>query len=742
MTRLVFTLLLLLSLVADTFAQERKRPGPANTRNALPQDHPYQRTLRDFLATLTEKDFTHGVTEELSIKPTGDDLDYNYRQHVFTLMPQPLVGTKRGIPAVNAPAKLFLLASIEQPQAVMVPPVWPETLMSFVQWKYPGNPYFNNRALKLRSFVTASVMMLMLDDQIDNRPELGGSRADWLSYQLVVLGGPYPGFKDLLPGEVQRAYETLLRKMGQRILDWGPKGEEPNLDIITTLGLWYASKALNDPVFGKQVETYSRGFFTDPRHFHPAGYFIDQRGIDMGYQGTTNYFAGGVALASGWPFARDAVEKCYRLRAHLCLPEPDGTFVGPSHFNSRTSSDAWKDQWEWGGARDAAAALVTNEALYLVKMPTLDELRAAPGKRAQGFSGQLRENPVDGKGGFLKNDDLTGYPWKWRLWHSFNFPASVNFGYEFYPAGAYPRRAQLEKEGSPWLKSPFARQENFLRDFEKAFTVGKYPGYAAIVHSGPVGSPGGENGLFKFSGPLGFGGGQLSAFWTPATGCVLLGRRGGNSWDKTFDLLDEWRTWPIHAVSGATHAGKVFTSGRIAQPEVASEIDKDRGTVVVRGTIPVEQLGQGKVLEGRIGYSRTFQIAPDAVLIETKVTSSGQDKLAEFHESLPVFLQEAGSQPKAVPTVIEFQIDGKWAPATAEYRDRVTAVKLTRFTGAVQVAFDRPRRVKLSPAVWKDTYLSRATCRNVLIDLLEGATGPVVLRGETTVGYTISAIAP
>ena len=77
--------------------------------------------------------------------------------------------------------------------------------------------------------------------------------------------------------------------------------------------------------------------------------------------------------------------------------------------------------------------------------------------------------------------------------------------------------------------------------------------------------------------------------------------------------------------------------------------------------------------------------------------------------------------------------DGKWAPATDTYTEKVTAARLTRFSGAVVITFDRPRRVKLAPADWVDTYMSRATCRNILIDLLDGA--------EKTISYEINAVA-
>ena len=48
---------------------------------------------------------------------------------------------------------------------------------------------------------------------------------------------------------------------------------------------------------------------------------------------------------------------------------------------------------------------------------------------------------------------------------------------------------------------------------------------------------------------------------------------------------------------------------------------------------------------------------------------------------------------------------------------------------------DRPRRVQLSPKEWTDGYQSQATCRTVLIDLLEGAAAKA---GEMAIQYTIT----
>lgn len=729
-------LLLLLSLALASHAQAQ--PKVVVTRPTLPDEIPYQKVLKQYIASLTEKDFTHGV--EGPLKAAAEtDVEAQYRNHHQTLMLAPLVGTKRGVPSINAPAKNFLLTSIEHPDGVKIPPVYAESLLSFTNWNYPGNHYYGNRALKLRGFVRATIGMVMLDDQIENHPERGGARTDWYGYQLISFALPYLGFQDVLPEPVKKAYQTGLERMGRRVFAWGPKGEEPNFEVIAPLGLFYVSKAIGDPVFAKEAEAYARMIYTDPRHSHPAGYSIDHKGIDVGYQGMTNFFSSWLALASDWQFAKESVERAQRLRAHLILPEPDGRWIGPSHFNSRTSSDVWSDQWEWGKARDAAAALVTDEAAYLVKMPDAESLKTSGARRAGAYNHQISENPLTGKGGYIKNQDIGNSQWQFRIWASFNFPATINPGYEHYPAGAYAKRAKLEAANSPMLKSPFERGESFHRDFAKAFTVVRQPSYAAIVHSGPVGYQGLEDGLHQFHGPLGFGGGQLSTFWTPDAGALIVGRRGGNSWDKTFDIPEEWRTWPHHAVIGCVPDGKFFTSARITQPEVESDVKPEGSTIKVGGIIPIAPMGQGRVLHGRIRYDRQFELTKNQVQVTTTLKVPGQDSISELYEAIPVYLHESRVAPKdpTATTVIAFQVKGQWQTGGTDFVEGVTAIKLSRFKGAATITFETPQRVKLAQTVWTDKYLTAAKCHNVLIDLLDRS--PQVVRGEKMIRYRIGS---
>ena len=86
----------------------------AQPRATLPQEHDYQKVLHKFMASITEKDVTHGVPGVMEIKPTPQDPDYLYRNYIYSLMHQPMVGSKRGACTVNSAPACFTLAMIEQ----------------------------------------------------------------------------------------------------------------------------------------------------------------------------------------------------------------------------------------------------------------------------------------------------------------------------------------------------------------------------------------------------------------------------------------------------------------------------------------------------------------------------------------------------------------------------------------------------------------------------------------------------
>lgn len=744
-------------LVSRTPAVLGADPTPAAPAAAepaavkLPQAHEYQRTLRDYMATLAVKDFEPGVTERLTVAPPDPDPEAQFRTYIRSLMLAPLVGDKRGIPSVNSPARLYTLAEIERDK-IMAPPCVADALMSFTSWNYPGNTFYNNRALKMRAFVTGAVHLMMLDDYLTANPTHG--RADWFAYELVNWGAGYPVFKDELPPEVQKAYAQGLRRMAERVLAWGPRGEEPNLDMITPIALWYACQAVGDPAFTAACEARARQLLTDPAYIHPAGYWVERGGIDTGFGGQATVFVVWAALATDWDFAKQAVEKLYHLRAHLDLPEPGGAHTGPSAFNARIGTAVFDDQWANAGVREYGAAMITDEAAYTYPLPTAEMMQAGAEKRIAWENRMLFEelrNPYiklpDGSAHYLTNDELKSGPWRRLMWLNWQFPLSLNATCDHYKPGAYAHLAALVKADSPMLKSPFLRGETFLRDFAKAFFVTRQPTYAAILHTGPVGRQRPDDGLFQWKGPMGFGGGQLAAFWTPEAGAVLVNRRSAQNWDQVLDKPEEWRNLPLHAVSGVTTDGKTFTSGRIADPVVVADIQGVTGTVTASGMISTDPRAINQVVEGTIGYQRTFEIGAESLRVETRIAATPSVEAAELYETLPVLHREGGNhqgpgakQDDTVKAVIEFKVDGAWAPATTQ-PVKAAAVRISRFTGAATVTFDRPQRVKLSPAAWQDLYLSRACCQNVLIDLLDNADKPAPIKA-TTIAYRIEPATP
>ena len=64
-SRLFIAAMLLFVCTRATLGADAAVTPPAG-RMTLPQDHEYQRTLRNYIASLSEKDFAHGVTTPVS----------------------------------------------------------------------------------------------------------------------------------------------------------------------------------------------------------------------------------------------------------------------------------------------------------------------------------------------------------------------------------------------------------------------------------------------------------------------------------------------------------------------------------------------------------------------------------------------------------------------------------------------------------------------------------------------------
>lgn len=737
--RFASPLLLLLAVAPMAFGQARP-PG----RKGLPQQHEYQKQIRTFLATLTEKDFEPPRGQPITVTRELDR-DEQFRLWVLALDPV-RIGAKRSAPSVNLPSKQFTLSHIESPtdQTVIQPAIWAEPLVWLANWNYPGNPYRGSRALKLRAFVYAAQDMMMMDEQQEFSTAPLFQRADWFAPHLVMYAVTYEGVKDILPEATRKAFETGLEKMVQRVIGWGPKGEETFFDMQNAVAMTILHQTMDSAKVKPALETFVKRFLTEGEFYHPAGYFPDQGCFDTGYNGLTMFFATWIGARTDWKWAKDAVAQSWKLRGYLMLPEPDEKRhrLSPTHMTMRTASPVAYDQWNWP-FKFATAGYITDDALCQATWPTAEEVKEGAGRAVGGLNFMLAENPRDAAGMNIPNDNLKSDVWRWRLWVGSPVFPMVNYGHLHYPKGFAAKLAALQEQKSPLLSIPFERPGNFMEQFDKGFLIAKNKAFGVVIHTGPVSEYPGKTYLEFPNAPYGLGGGQLSAFWTPEAGSAILGRRGGmnapGGKPNSFDKPEEWRTWPVHAVTGATAGGKFFTSARIQKPVATYDVKPERATVKVSGVIPASPLGKEKALEGKLDYGRTFEVLPASVRVETTIQGDGVDRVAELYEVIPAFHREESLQGKSVTATIEFQSDGTWMPATANYTNNVTAIRIARFKGTVQVQLDKGRRVKLSPAETGPGWLTSGVSRNVLIDLL-GNDQPTGIK-TATVRYDISSLA-
>ncbi len=672
-----------------------------HTIDKLPEELEYQRTLRAYMATLTPMDFEIPALEVKPAAPTSvPDNEALYKSWLLSQQ-MPLLG------AGTLPSQAFTLSAIEGKKGLAIPAQgWEAHQLAWLSdWDDKDNPYRGSKGLKMRAFVLATLDLVMLDWVLDHGPN-GVDRADFLGGTLIWLGYTYKSVKDSLDPKTQKAFEEGLKRLVRKINKWGPTGLMTDMDLFAPVGLWYVADAVKDPEITKIAHDYSKVLFTDERYFHEAGYFVDMGCFDTSYNGISLYFGTWGALLTDWPWLKAAMQKASRLRAHLSFPDPDGSFTGPSAMNSRCSGPPPLDQWQFSPRMQMGWSF-SDDGVYLSKLPTQEELNAAPGLVASSINSQMAAKRE------LK-------PEAWKEWH---WSRGVNYAHEAYRPGDYARRLKYVQENSPFLKPLYQRNENFIRAFEKIFLIAKFDGYGVAIHTGPVG------GLDKrWTRPYGHGGGELSAFWTPKSGSVMLARRRGIQ-GHTFDSLDEWRIWPIHAVTGLTGADELISSGRIKQPETHYNIEKEKAHVHVTGVMPRLPKDAKQFVDSKTGYERAFDISSAGLTVTTTVTFSADEPIKELYETIPLFLRENDAQKAGV---IEFQVDGKWVEATPA-AVKITGARIKRFEGAVVVAFPQAVTGRLSPAVWKDGYQTQAECRTLLVDI------PVAVSGKATVKYTIAA---
>ncbi|MCC7517749.1 MAG: hypothetical protein IT578_01040 [Verrucomicrobiae bacterium] len=706
----------------------------------LPQDHPYQKVLREHLAAFTEADL---AVERKKFTVDEEFLKDEERAFEAWLALSDLSRPCWERPDFRAPAEHYLLKTIESPEGLRMKigrgrdlphPTYPAW---WATWKYPGNPYLGDKALLRRALVMAIADMVVYDRFLES-PEAEkaiAGRTSCIGGHLLAEAYTYFCAKELLPEPVRKAYEEGMIKMFARLEAKGPDGINENINGKSLVGIAYLTKAVADPALARRCEAYAERMLSTKQVgiVHPVGVVRDAGGIETSYNGILLYDLVWAALATDWPILRESARELTAFKGKLTLPEPDGGYwFGPNHFNSRVGAgDSPNDQWNASG-RDVGLAMLDDGALYL---PV--SYRRLPGSRSLDPRPGLAELPplekmqaalrafVEAQNRETPSGAVAPFP----LWHeggiSGHWGPMIPYASQNYRPGIYRKLKEFEAKKSELLVPPVTRTSSFTellptedRIFSEAdrntFLLYRRPSFYAMVFSGRLG----------WHSFLNFGGGGLSAFWTPEGGPILLGRSNGyegNQW-KTF------RLWPCNMVAGATARGDGFSTARLRR-EICKVLYWKQGEeagAVYGGSLNASldggrvcELGSKGNLKGENYFERTVTLRPRGVEMNVLFKSDGDDRVIELFEVLPVFLRDARRQKDLEPATIEVLAGGEWKTVADAWTEGVERIRIRRAKGGAEIELDRPRRVKAATSVeglWETTRPFEV--RNLYLDLL------------------------
>ncbi len=714
----------------------------------LPQNHPWEVTLRNYMASLKTSDFAVTIAP-LSFNSnwvSSDDQLYKWWL-AFRDLPDDR--------EIQMDPKYLLLTSIEgsDGQIHMKIGRGGYSVLHAAWWAdfdYPGNPYYGEKSVKLRALIPAMTDMMMLTKAHEDGKY---TRSDFAGGNLMMYAYAFYVGKNVLPDSVQQAYATGMLSMMQDIIKWGPTGIFGDMDGFASVGMWYVANTLNNPAVTKEAENYTDRLIK--RWFYNAGYMGHGDGFDATYDGIDLFFYTWTAMISDYQPLINVIDKIVTLKGHLGLPDPDGYSNGPSHFSTATAGPVAMDQWS-DYLRDVSDAMISDNGLYLLEnynrgyrggvipdesyMMSSSERTGIMRILTYGYSGYRKTSLAP-----FETLNNTYIPQVWSENHWINDQSAEIYAFDAYKDGFYKKIISLKNNNDPILSLPFQRKSNFIEVFSNnktypdscTFVTAKLGGYGVVIHTGRLSNWGGATGTLS-----GLSGGALSTFWTPATGTVINGVAGGyqNNNADQHDTWSNWQQWGVNTISGVNGNGDPFSSARNRFPDAVSSKTSNSATVTVEGQIgsnvDAGRTAPNNAIQGSVHYTRQFEINGSGVTITSTLKSDGKDKAKELWEMIPVFLQNNSTS--GTSTIINLQIsNGKWVSATTTLTKNVTAIQLQRFNGAVNIDFNTPQAVKLSVARTINYQINVST-QNIMIDMLHSGGSAVSLPNETSVTYTIA----
>ena len=188
---------------------------------------------------------------------------------------------------------------------------------------------------------------------------------------------------------------------------------------------------------------------------------------------------------------------------------------------------------------------------------------------------------------------------------------------------------------------------------------------------------------------MGFGGGSFSAVWTPKAGALIIGRMTAlEAYDRQIVplknqdyLLPGWQDWLTNHVVGKTADGKIMTTSRKVNPDIA--FDAEAGTLTFSGEMPLVSKRQGRLGEGGLSYTRTYTFNDDGIEVELTLESDLDRDFESLSEVLPVRV-------RADITVSVEAGDGTTQPLGDDAVEDASALVMERNGSNLAVMFPEP----------------------------------------------------
>ena len=714
---------------------------------------PWQAQMTAWLKTVTEADvtFTPKPFDWSKLAPE----EYRRNQNFFNSYSPVTIA----ITAMKLPAEAFTWKGLwkdeEETQRILTPyditkgqmwipsgPTVPDSLALLYAWDRPWNPYHGDKAFAWRAAVISMVDLLMNRENVHfytsgdagcRQPPFPG-RACESGFSLTFNAYAFWRVRDSLPEEARKAWADGLVWYANNNLESRPGGPE-NMQLSGPVGIYYVGLALDDDhIKGQALERMQELL---GKNYDPAGYIRDAGVPDGSYNGISLH-----RLAEFWgmshsPEVLEVLRQAYALKLHLVMPEPDGTTLSPSHFNARCKDGFDFDQYQ--GREVILLKEVPDAGYFMRKRWTARD----PEKQRKFFEGMSR-----------RNFPRLAQPGPWVANHRWDAVIDI-------PEIEYhePDEAAMEKIMAQSGEPMVLRSDRYTRNFGDEFYAVRRPGYAAIFYAGPANpsDSGGTNHAAMLKGEgghlMGFAGGGLSAFWTPQTSTLLLGRMTAYETYqrkvRTFAwgsyILSGWRDWLNNNVVGETAEGKVLTSARTPHPQ--STLSKDGNRLEITGVMPKKLRKQGEITNVAVAYARNYEFKDDRIDCELTISVDQPLEMKSFYETLPVltrqkndraakewtgettwrFLDAAGKpvEPKPVPppygdTIFE---NGKSLNPVTEQEEisaRVEGVKTVefhRYDGVARLVFEKPAAFSLTSVEVVSSQMTTCRGRTLLIEL-------------------------